>query len=263
MTPDVSVEFFHIYADNVATREFASWGPALAATRDALEALKRAGKSYSLNVLIDNYFSPSSEVDAEPLYEFLTSEGLRPDGIYLEGDLHRVCTDFIDEMRPAYYRRTPDALVSSMHSEDAHLVHDMPDESLKGMFLRSAGGVAKWRERGPGPRDIGSVVAGGRVERSSTVVLARYDESGEIRYSCPLLAACWVLARLGVDPFRQAVRPLIRSPDSLGFVGAEVLNILPTMYLSVEATVYELLRSLKRPPLRRLRHSMQYSFYRI
>ena len=69
-------------------------------------------------------------------------------------------------------------------------------------------------------------------ERSS-IVLAE----GE-RFCCPTLAACWALARLGVDPFPEAY--------TAGFgpiLGRRALTVLSARYLRVEATVLDLIEA--------------------
>ena len=69
-----------------------------------------------------------------------------------------------------------------------------------------------------------------RAETSSVLIA----EAG--RLCCPTLAACWVLARLGVEPY------------SSGFTGGEgefrgdrTLTVLPRKYMRVELTVMDLL----------------------
>jgi hypothetical protein len=65
-------------------------------------------------------------------------------------------------------------------------------------------------------------------------------------YSCPALSAVWTLARLGVEPYREAVlSEAIRYSDH--FEADFVMSVLPTSYIENEAAVIEVLRQLRKP----------------
>jgi hypothetical protein len=65
---------------------------------------------------------------------------------------------------------------------------------------------------------------------SSSVLVAEHE-----RLCCPTLAATWVLARLGVQPYADAYHGVGE------FQGDRVLTVLPRRYLRGEATVLDLL----------------------
>jgi len=81
----------------------------------------------------------------------------------------------------------------------------------------------------------------GQGRRSAT--LLKKDEPG--LWMCPALSAVWTLARLGVEPYHEAVRgEAIGSGD---LAANEILTVLPVNYIANEADVVEILRQLRKP----------------
>jgi len=251
---DVNVEFCHVYADSLDSTDFSDLHSGLIATREVLAALEKAGKSYSLNILIDNYFVKNDSLDFNHLLDFLASENLSPDGIYLEADLHSVCEEFIDFLKPVSVIRQPTELVFNSSGFDDHLFGPSPGDTLKGSFLRGKRSIPEQELRSPGfeSRD--------RCQSSARTVIVQYQEDKE-RNSCPLLAACWVLARFGMQPFMNALSTFESDEQRDGFLGQELITILPASYLSVENIVMKLIGNLKTRSLRKLQHRIQYRFY--
>lgn len=64
----------------------------------------------------------------------------------------------------------------------------------------------------------------------SSVLVAEPD-----RLCCPTLAACWLLARLGVEPYVAAYHGVGT------FMGSRALAVLPACYMRIENTVLDLL----------------------
>jgi hypothetical protein len=84
---------------------------------------------------------------------------------------------------------------------------------------------------------IETVADGRRLRRStraedSSVLIA--EETG--RLCCPTLAATWVLARLGIEPYASAF-----SGGAGDFAGNKLVTVLPARYMAVECTVRNLL----------------------
>lgn len=74
-------------------------------------------------------------------------------------------------------------------------------------------------------------------------------------WMCPALSAIWTLARLGVEPYREAVlSEATRYTDR--FEADTVTSVLPVTYIDNEAAVVEILRQLRKPriPLSRVRY---------
>jgi hypothetical protein len=71
-----------------------------------------------------------------------------------------------------------------------------------------------------------------RAEQSTVVVAERH------RLSCPTLAATWVLARLGVEPYTSAY-----TGGEGDHQGIRLITVLPVRYMAVECTVRNLLEA--------------------
>jgi len=74
-------------------------------------------------------------------------------------------------------------------------------------------------------------------------------------WMCPALSAIWTLARLGVEPYMDAVlSEAMRYTDR--FEADTVTSVLPVTYIDNEAAVVEILRQLRKPriPLSRVRY---------
>lgn len=65
-------------------------------------------------------------------------------------------------------------------------------------------------------------------------------------WTCPALAAVWTLARLGVEPYREAVLAEAVS-FTHNFDADQIMTILPVQYIGNEAAVIEMLRQLRTP----------------
>jgi len=72
-------------------------------------------------------------------------------------------------------------------------------------------------------------------------------------WMCPALSAIWTLARLGEEPYLEAVlSEATRYTDR--FEADTVMSVLPVTYIDNEAAVVEILRQLRKPriPLSRV-----------
>ena len=196
---DVNIEFCHIYADSLDDVDFSHLRPGLVATKEVIETLENAGKSYSLNILIDNYFVKNKSYDFNRLMGFLSSEGFSPDGVYLEADLHSVCEIFISMLKPVSILRQPLEIIFKAGGLDTHLFGPSSGDTLKGAFLSGIKSLPDEETQ-----ELSSFRNRDRCQHSSRTVIVQYRED-EVRYSCPLLATCWVMARFGVQPFMDSL----------------------------------------------------------
>ena len=88
---DINIEFAHFYADEVVIGNFSSLEGYIDVTSDVVSRLKHQGLSYSLNVLVDNYFSEAIDVNTESLVAFLAEKlGKSGYGNYLRAMLEDV-----------------------------------------------------------------------------------------------------------------------------------------------------------------------------
>ena len=101
------------------------------------------------------------------------------------------------------------------------------------------------------PHDDGWIERVGRDYKRA--VRIKKDEPG--LWECPALAAIWTLARLGVDPYFEAVyTDAVKMTGR--FVADTVLTVLPVTYIDNEANVLDIIRQLRKPrvPLNRVRY---------
>ena len=251
--PDVNIEFAHIYADSVNAEDFSELEPCIAPTLDLVESLKTRGKSFSLNVLVDNYFPEADTVNERSLVAFLSAHGLRPDGVYMEGDMAPSCEAFIDGLKASALVRRPGEICFSCVDNDPRLLRNSFGSTLKGMFLQGGADIEQ--------REAPANHAPKRVQRIFETVLAQFDGT-QTRFSCPLLAACWTLARFGIEPYVDALFATGNDTLRNGFVASSVVTVLPCTYMTVESTVVDLLNGLRKKPLRKLSQSIEYRFFR-
>ena len=97
---------------------------------------------------------------------------------------------------------------------------------------------------------------------SSAIMLKvpeEFEDKYPIKYTCTTLAACWQLARLGVDPFVDATKHLQRFTKT-PFQAHKALTILPLDYLTVEAYAIQLIRNVSDPSVGKLWQDVEYVF---
>lgn len=85
--------------------------------------------------------------------------------------------------------------------------------------------------------------------------LIKKEEEG--LFTCAALSAAWTLARLGVQPYLEAVlSEAITFYDDKPLEADTILTVLPVTYIDNEAAVVEILRQLRKPriPLSRVQY---------
>ena len=244
---DLNVEFGHLYQHDIEQGKFDVLVPNLEVTRQCVEILERQGLTYTKTILVDDYSYSSSSRDVAPLLEFLKQEGLEPHYVAFESDLVSVAPMFLEGMKKRYVKEHSGGTLVYLQSEDSHLPESVPGVRPKARLFDDEESTSY------------ALFAQRRVRSDTQVFLvSRKEES--VRYSCPLLAACWVLARLGKQPFAGAIRP-VASLEGRPFFGRQLINILPTEYLKVESTVLDLLGQLRDKELRTCQGRIRYWFH--
>jgi hypothetical protein len=237
-------------------------------------------------VLIDDYNGPN-DLEAEIAYDLLAEQGLPPDHICFEakfaGDLADTLIDSLD--KGYIHKGENDDILFDFQTVDLRLWVPVPTKkSFREMLIELPEEPAeKAKKRSfrqllvedglpniqTNPRNLParpSLSADTETylresyQSRTEIVLRRKLDSGYQQYSCPLLASCWYLARLGVEPFSEVEKTVV-SFTGKPFFGKKLITILPISYLKIEATVYEILAASKRKAIRRKRNNFSYHFY--
>lgn len=244
---DLNVEFCHVYQDEIERRDLDVLLPNIDVTRQCLDALERRGLPFTTTILIDDYSRKWGSRDVAPLLGFLKEYGLHPDYIAFESDLVTVAPAFLEKMKKRHLKQRSGEILLYVQTDDPHFPQLLPGIRPKARLFAD--------------EDFSTYsVFNQRRLRSDSQVFLVSRTGDDIRYSCPLLAACWVLARLGKPPFAEAIR-LLPTGRNRPFFGRRLINILPTHYLKVETTVLDLLSQLRDQELRKCHSLIQYWFH--
>lgn len=273
---DYNVEYAHLYAYEVAQGVTPRMEQAVARARSVLQDLDRRGHTYTTAVLVDNYNS-DVPVQTGPVREMLRRAGLEPDVICFEAELAESAAELIAALPDRVVVQGRGEILLDAASESFLLwpeSTDMTSETYRHLLLGMLAGEEEARAR-PGsgavtePREANGEEARVtplttlRAQRSQVhleVVLSGFDASRRLRWSCPVLATCWYLARLGISPYLDRMRTF----DGLAsrpFVGRRLLTLLPVDYVKIESTAMELLALARPKPLRKARKRLEYIFY--
>lgn len=244
---DLNVEFGHLYQDDMERGDLDVLLPNLDVTRQCLDSLERRGLSFTTSILVDDYSRKWNSRDVTPLLGFLKEHDLQPDYIAFESDLVVVAPAFLEKMKKRYVKELSGKVLFFLQTDDPHFPESLPGIRPKARLFADEDLTSY------------SVFSQKRLRSDSQVFLVS-RMGDETRYSCPLLAACWVLARLGKQPFAEAVR-LLPAGRNRPFFGRRLINILPTHYLKVETTVLDLLSHLRDRELRMCHSLIQYWFH--
>jgi len=216
--------------------------------KETLGSLSEDG--YTLNVLIDDYFMKPDAQDITYLVNTLNESGIMPTGIYYESDLKTVAHVFIEELKQHRLKRTSEDVFFSNVSNDSSLYRSLERDSMKSSFLDGDSFDDCEDEK----------VSVNRVQKYSMTTISQIS-NGNVRYSCPLLAACWNLARLGYEPYVSALTTFKDEEQKKEFSSSKLVTLLPTTFIAVEATVVDLLKSLKPKKYKGIEKSLSYTFH--
>jgi len=252
---DVNLEYCHIYAEELKNNDFSELKAGVGITKDIIAQFERTGITYSLNVLVDNYFGEHHHLDIEPLRSYLASEGLPPDGIYWEADMATACNEMISNLKPVTVTKSSDELNFISTGYDTHLFRSKTTETLKSSFLRGSINFLS-----PLSGDGSQTGRANHCQHSSRTVIVQYN-GDNVRYGCPLLSACWTLSRFGISPYIDALSTFDSIQKKQKFIGNQIITVLPLMYMNVESTVIDLLSNMRSKTIKKLRNKIGYRFY--
>ena len=96
-----------------------------------------------------------------------------------------------------------------------------------------------------------------RSESISDTLLYTESESGR-KYSCPLLATAWYLARLGIAPFSDITS---KNGNANNLYARRLINVLSVDYLRVESAVRDILNYSRNKHIHKSKHLITYFFH--
>ena len=106
---DFNIEYAHIYVseESLESRDFINnYSKNIEITKQIVQELESKDKTYSLNVLIDDYSPFISDVNLDKIYHLLDECELPPDHIMLESDFaNRSAEKLIDLIDSRYLKK--------------------------------------------------------------------------------------------------------------------------------------------------------------
>ena len=253
---DINIEYAHLYAANLE-RDIKSLENGVQKAREIIDLADRQRLTHSSTVLVDDYSIGSTEVDIKKILLILESLRLAPDYVVLESEMVANVTYFLQFLPQKNLIRETDRVVYHSAGLDANLEQTaLPARRYKSIFMERAKRSGGSENQMTG-RQVLSLQQH-RIHSESSIVLA-VGEGASVRYSCPLLTACWYLIRLGVEPFYSPI--LYRRRNAPSFVGRRLVTVLPLDYLKVEATAVELLSLSKTKAISKCKKRISYFFH--
>lgn len=250
----MSVEIAHVYLGEL-TEETA--GDALAAAVDRVGPVidhmtKSRGRTVSTCILIDDYFESKGPTPREAVEIFRNAAarlGFRLDWIAFEADCALAADYFFDNLYPQ--PRFGESSHGGLYGEPNRLSRsgqlwisngDPTRETKAPRSRRFLGEETKYLPGKVRPEIATSIALDVEIAKAGS-------QDGDLMWSCPFLAACWQLIRLGCwrEPSGGMLAPkrlLAVSDRPPPFFAQRTLSHLPTRYLRVEHAVQVILAQL-------------------
>jgi len=284
-TVDYNVEYSHIYYSDIGNGKLKDEQiKSIEITQEILHNLRRNGLTYSLNVLVDDY-SENLECDTTQVYDLLANYGMSPDHICLEACFAGELSDtLINSLSGNYiHLGKKDDLIFDVQTIDSRIWEPSPKpKSFREILFCSANSKKPSKKsfkqiffedeyENYSKNTCDSLEKSSLIKNSEAyiresyqsrieVVLKHKTDLGVTLYACPVLASCWYLFRLGVEPFKIVENDLFSFSDK-PFFGKKLITILPNSYLKVEATVLEILAASRKKSFRKKRSLIGYHFF--
>ena len=256
MIVDISIEFGHLYTEQINEAiKNGNLKKSIEMARMLSQILALQGKSFSLAVLIDDYNNNLIQVDHNEIMDIYKKMGLTPDYIVFESKLANSAEYLLSCLPDKFLVKESNSLIYRSQSADSHFSELLQDgRRFKAIFMDrlKSGADATVRNR----KSYLSLQE--RRCHSNAEIVLLYNQNNQVRYGCPVLAACWYLARLGVEPFYSDLK--IENREFRPFIGKHLLTILPVDYMKVEATVHELISLCKTKAIKKCKKRMDYFF---
>lgn len=252
---DYSIEFGHIYAEELLPSAQSS-KENIAYTKMILSLFEDQGYSYSTSVLIDDYtLDTEVKIDKNAISNYFKKCGLTPDFIFLEGDFAVVAETIIETLPPKLLYKKDQKLFLSNQGDDL-FYYEIPPRNRrhKSIFMKKINKIPL--DKSKPTQDVKLAIRNRHQSITDTLL---YVEAGKKRkYSCPLLATSWYLARLGLEPFSNVIS---KSLNDNKLFAKHLINILPYEYIRVESAVRDILYYSKDKKYHKAKKCIRYFFY--
>jgi len=252
---DYNIEYAHIYSSDIING-LDKIKNNIDKTLPIIKLLKHQGYSIALSVLVDDYSCDQEKIEPEFIHDLFSKCGLSPDHVIMESELTKNAQYFLNMLPDKYLFKHDNKTIYQSENQDIHFSDLLvKTRRYKTIFLEKNTINSDYSKKHK-PNELLSFNQQ-RCHSNSDLVL--YVENGEeCRYSCPLLAACWYLARLGVNPFYSSIFNSLKK-DKL-FIGKSLLTILPIDFIKVEATATELIGLSKTKRINKCKKKIEYYF---
>lgn len=254
-TVDYNIEYAHIYSSDLYEKNSIMTTDILK-TINIIRTIEANNLTYSLNVLVDDYSQDQYPVSKDIVMNLFTDLGLVPDHIVMESELTKEADYLLNTLPSKNLFKEDNRFVLKTESNDIHFSELLQEkkryktiEMEKMLF-----GEEAWNNMQQ--KDIFNLKQH-RVYSKSNLILV-YKDGINNRYSCPLLAACWYLARLGVEPFLSSITNSLN--DQRLFIGKNLLTVLNISFLKVESTALELIGLSKSKLISQCKKKIEYYF---
>lgn len=259
---DFNIEYAHIYVseESLESRVFIDkYSKNIEITKQIVQNLESKDKTYSLNVLIDDYNPFISDVNIDKIYHLLDECELPPDNIMLESDFaNRSAEKLIDLIDSKYLTKgTNNESIFNVKTNNAYLwQHDTKSMSPRSLFLEDP----QYNIDNMSQKRNNATHTSFNTCRAKSEIILKNIENGVAYYACPLLNACWQLMRFGVNPFSEEIDNL-SSFSSKPFIGDTLITVEPTVLLKIESTSLEIISLVKQKKIKRLTDRIQFYFH--
>lgn len=253
---DYNIEYAHVYVSEIK-ENLSKLNSSIEKTLSILDDLNRKKMSYSLSILVDDYSDNKETTTKKEIISLCMGLKLPPDHVVMESELVKSARFFISKLPERSLLSQDNKMYFKSESTDIHFSDLLKDKRrYKAIFIEKAEmGRKAWVEQ---KQKKYIAFRQQRCHSNSSLVLY-YDDGKNVRYSCPLLAACWYMVRLGVEPFFSSIQSkLIQNKP---FVGNKLITVLPIEFLKVESTAIELIGLSKTKVISKNRKKIEYHFF--
>lgn len=259
---DFNIEYAHIYLSEQSfeSRVFIkNYAENIKITKQIIRDLELNDKTYSLNVLIDDYNPSISDADLDQIYHLLDECDLPPDHIMLESEFTNSSAEKLIDLIDSRYleKGIHNESIFKVKTNNVHLWSNInKSKSPRSLFLENPRNSINQ----PLSKKSNTTHTSFNTCHAKSEIILKNIENGVAYYACPLLNACWQLMRLGVDPFSEEISNL-SSFSSKSFIGDTLITIEPTKLLKIEATSLEIISLTRKKKMKRLVDKIQFYFH--
>lgn len=252
---DYNIEYAHIYSSDL-NGNLSNVSRNIEKTKVLLETLNNKSSSYSLSVLVDDYSEDQSPIPSSEIFELFFSLGLSPDNVVMESEMIKEADSLIKNLPEKFLIQEENRYIFKSESKDIHFAELFQERKRykSEVMDRINMGTEAWNEM---QKKKLLNLKQQRVHSDSNLIIY-FNDGKTIRYSCPLLAACWYLTRLGVEPFYSSIKQSLNSTKP--FIGKNLITILPLNFLKVESTAIELIGLCKSKSIYKCKRRIEYYF---